>query len=77
MSEREITRTRTREPEPKETEYDELVRTKEVRNKKLAEGKVIIRSRELPWELNRQGRLKYFLMPKQNDVAAPGWIVFQ
>ncbi len=77
MSERETTRTKTREPEPKETDYDQMVRAKEVRNRRLAEGKVIVKGKELPWELNRQGRLKYFLTERSEGMAAPGWLVFQ
>src|SRR5215471_19313233 len=77
MSERRKTRTRTREPEPIETNYDQVVRAKEIRNKRMAEGKVIVNGKDLPWELNRQGRIKYFLTDKSEDAAAPGWLVFQ
>lgn len=77
MAEREMTRTKTREPEPMETDYDQRMRAKEIRNKGMAEGKVIVKAKELPWELNRQGRIKYFLSDRTEDVAAPGWIVFQ
>ena len=60
MSERQRTRTKTREPEPMETDYDQAVRAKEIRNKRMAEGKVIVKGKDLPWELNRQGRIKFF-----------------
>jgi quercetin dioxygenase-like cupin family protein len=77
MSERRMTRTKSRERATKETNYDQVVRAKEIRNKRMAEGRVIIKGKDLPWELNRQGRIKYFLTDKSEDVAAPGWLVFQ
>lgn len=77
MSEREMTRTKTREPEPTETNYDQTLRAKEIRNKRMAEGKVIIKVKEAPWELNRQGRIKSLLSDRLEGLAAPGWIVFQ
>jgi gentisate 1,2-dioxygenase len=77
MSGRRMARTKSKEPVPKETNYDQVVRAKEIRNKRMAEGKVIINGQDLPWELNRQGRIKYFLSDKSEDVAAPGWLVFQ
>ena len=61
MSERRTARTKSHAPAPKETDYDQVVRAKEVRNKRMAEGKVIVNGEDLPWELNRQGRIKYFL----------------
>lgn len=78
MDERESVRTRVREPEPQETQYDRAIRDREIRNQRQAEGKVIIKSGEIPWELNRQGRLKFLIMERTSqDLAAPGWIVFQ
>src|SRR5215475_15704234 len=77
MSEHRMSRSKAREPAPKETNYDQVVRAKEIRNKRMAEGKVIINGKDLPWELNRQGRIKYFLTDRSEDVSAPGWLVFQ
>ena len=77
MSERRKTRIESREPEPMGTNYDQAVRAKEARNKRMAEGKVIVKGNDLPWELNRQGRIKFFLTDRSEDVAAPGWLVFQ
>jgi quercetin dioxygenase-like cupin family protein len=77
MSERQMPRTETREPEPMETDYDQAVRAKEIRNKRMAEGRVIVKGKDLPWEINRQGRIKFFLTNRSEDVAAPGWLVFQ
>lgn len=78
MSERESTRTRTRDPEQLETEYDRSMRDRDVRNKKMAEGKVVIRTSEIPWELNRQGRIHFLLSERTAEgLACPGWIVFQ
>ena len=42
MSERRKTRIESREPEPMGTNYDQAVRAKEARNKRMAEGKVIV-----------------------------------
>ncbi len=78
MSERESTRTRSREAEPLETEYDRVVHDREVRNQRLSEGKVIIKGSKIPWELNRQGRLKFLLTDRTTEnLAAPGWTIFQ
>jgi len=78
MSERESVRTRGREAEPLETEYDRVVRDREITNRKLAEGKVVIEGRNIPWELNRQGRVKFIIKdPSTENLAAPGWMVFQ
>jgi mannose-6-phosphate isomerase-like protein (cupin superfamily) len=77
MSERRMSRSKTRERAATETKYDQVVRAKEIRNKRMAEGRVIVTGKDLPWELNRQGRIKYFLTDKSDDVAAPGWLVFQ
>src|SRR5262245_15647219 len=77
MSKRQVSRSKIREPESRETDYDQAVRAKEIRNKRMAEGKVIIKGKDLPWELNRQGRIKFFLNQRSEDVAAPGWLCFQ
>src|SRR6185369_14397702 len=77
MSERQTTRSKTRGRETTETDYDQVVRAKEIRNKRMAEGKVIVKGKDLPWELNRQGRIKFFLTQRSEEVAAPGWLVFQ
>jgi quercetin dioxygenase-like cupin family protein len=78
MSEREAVRTKTKEPRLLQTEYDRSMRDKEIRNQRWAEGKVIIKGKELPWELNRQGRIKHLLSDRADDgLAAPGWVVFQ
>ena len=42
MSGGRMARTKSKEPTPKETNYDNVVRAKEIRNKRMAEGKVII-----------------------------------
>src|SRR5262245_62901104 len=77
MSEHRPTPTDSQDPASKETDYDQVVRAKEARNKRMAEGKVVIKGDDSPWELNRQGRIKYFLTDKSEGVAAPGWLVFQ
>lgn len=78
MSERESVRTRSREPEPLETEYDRVVHDREIRNQQLAEGKVVIPASKIPWELNRQGRIKFIINDRiSENLAAPGWMVFQ
>jgi len=54
------------------------VRDREITNRKLAEGKVVIEGRNIPWELNRQGRVKFIIKdPSTENLAAPGWMVFQ
>src|SRR5262249_38241469 len=68
---------RRKSPEraPMETNYDQAVRAKEIRNQKMAAGKVVVKTKDLPWELNRQGRIKNFLTDQSQDVEAPGGLV--
>ena len=78
MSEREEVRTKIREPEALETNYDHTVRNMEIRNKKRAEGRVVIKGKNRPWELTRQGKLRNFVSGRtEDDLAAPGWVIFQ
>lgn len=78
MSEREEVRTRVQEAEPLETNYDRTVREMELRNKKRAEGQIVIKGKNRPWELTRQGRLRNFVTGRrEEELAAPGWTTFQ
>lgn len=78
MDEREAVRTRVSEPEMLETNYDRTVRNMELRNKRRAEGKIVIKGKNTPWELTRQGKLRNFVSGRtEDDLAAPGWVIFQ
>lgn len=65
------------EPEPKESVYDYIYNWR--MNKKLstANGRVVIRGRDVPWEQNRQGLIKFLLHPKVwAEVSVPNWFMF-
>jgi quercetin dioxygenase-like cupin family protein len=74
----EMTRTRTREPEPgKESNYEFCMRTTNENLERGLNGKIVMRESELDWETNRQGFLKYYLMGSKNPEAAlHSWMVF-
>ncbi len=63
--------------EPQETLYDYGVRALAEKMQQKAEGKVIIKGKEISYEQNRQGVIKYLLHRKDWDRhSVPGWHVF-
>ncbi len=68
---------RKREPEPKQTIYDQ---TRQFENERVAQkmqGKVIIKGKEVDWEQGKQGLVKFLLWEKMwPEVGTPGWRVF-
>ncbi len=66
-----------REPEPQETIYDQQRRIDNERIKRRAEGKIIIKGKEIPYEQNRQGLVKWYTWDKNwNEQGVPGWRIF-
>lgn len=63
--------------EPQETLYDVSIRELGERARLKAEGKVIIKGKDRPFEQNRQGVIK-FLMHRTfwDEVGVPGWHIF-
>lgn len=70
-------RSRTREPEPEpESIYEQFMPYYEqVRERQ--DLPYVIRGDDRPWELNRQGKLKYYSTPFMDDVVLPDVPVFR
>lgn len=56
--------------------YDFHVKTREAFRDRNLQGSVVIRGDDTPWQLCRQARLKYFLMPEFKDACLGDWWVF-
>ncbi|MEE8471878.1 MAG: cupin domain-containing protein [Dehalococcoidia bacterium] len=68
---------RGREPEPEELIYERIYRWHQDKSRHMAEGKVVVRGRDVPWEQSRQGLLKFIVTQLNwNEVGAPGWFIF-
>ncbi len=73
----EKVRTRAREAEPEENLYDQSFRMINEEMRKRAQGQVIIKGKDRPFQQTRQAMLKYLLHPNDWDkVAVPDWKVF-
>ncbi|MBI2987012.1 MAG: hypothetical protein HYY45_09620 [Deltaproteobacteria bacterium] len=73
--ERELERVREREPEPQDP-YEFNLRWKMEKTRKMREGKVVIKAKEVPLIQTRHSFGRWYLGPAQWDqVGAPGWIV--
>ncbi len=68
---------RKKESEPTQTKYDTAVRELAELARQTAEGKVVIKGKEINFEQNRQGCIKYYIQRTDWDkVCTPGWSVF-
>lgn len=68
---------RGREPEPRETVYDQLRRIDNERIKGRLEGKVVIKGKELNWAQSRQGFSKWYSWDKKwEELGVSGWRIF-
>lgn len=68
---------RKKEPEPQETLYDVEANTMNKLVRQKAEGKVIVKGKEINFEQNRQGVIQYLIHRKDWDkVGTPGWRIF-
>lgn len=68
---------RRKEPEPEETLYDQSYRLVNEFIRRRAEGKVLIKGKDVPFQQSRQALLKFLIHQKDwDDLAVPGWNVF-
>ena len=68
---------RRREAEPQETIYDQMRRIDNERIKRLAEGQVVIKGRDIEWEQSRQGFIKFYSYDMIFDkLSVAGWRIF-
>ncbi len=75
MVEREVER--MREPEPELSHYEHQIQYFEGNIQRHQTGRRVVKFKEIPWEQNKQGRIKFYCSTKPHDLAAPGWIAFQ
>lgn len=47
------------------------------RRRRAAEGRVVVKARDLVWQDTRQGRLAYYLIEGITDTALQDWKIFQ
>ncbi|NIO08595.1 MAG: hypothetical protein GTO40_11540, partial [Deltaproteobacteria bacterium] len=72
-------RVREREPEQKDSgdHYNKGLEIYEAERERAQRGKIVLRSREIPWRQNRQALVKTFLSSHGiSDSAASNWICF-
>jgi hypothetical protein len=74
----DLERTRTPEPEAEPADcYEQCLRTRDAFVRRGYEAKVVIRSEDRPWQMTRQARLKFMLMPQMfDDSVLSEWWVF-
>ena len=67
-----------KEPEAGELIYEYIYRQWfEARKRERMEGKVVIKSKDVKWEQNRQSLLKFYVHPLRTEgMGAPDWFVF-
>ena len=69
---------RSKEPEPSELLYEFSFKYRAEYRRQRAEGAIIIKDKDAPWEQNRQGYLKHYCHPKfWTQQAVPYWYVFR
>ena len=49
----------------------------DTRRQRAAKGAILIKGNEQPWELNRQGRCRFYAHLGRADLANPDWISFR
>jgi len=49
--------------------YDELMQLRDEQRKNAANAIAVVKGTELPWETNRQGKMRWYLHPNMTDVA--------
>ena len=71
-------RTRPRQREPAGPDgYERLVKQQEELRERAFRGDTVIRGDDRPWELSRQGRLKWFISrAADTNSALASWLVF-
>ncbi len=68
---------RRREPEPIETAYDQQRRNDNELFARRKNGKVIIKGKDIGWEQNKQGLIKFYVWDKTwDEVGTPDWRLF-
>lgn len=73
----ESDRTRIQDPEAMGLDfYERHVRNRDAFRERNLAGHLVVKEEERPWQLCRQARLKYMMMPEFEDTALNNWWVF-
>lgn len=56
--------------------YAELLALRDQQRKESADAIRVVKGNELPWELNRQGKMRWYLHPNLSDVAIRSLMFF-
>jgi hypothetical protein len=59
------------------TRYDALLALRDAYRRRAERGLSIVHGDELPWEENRQGRMKWFLHPEKDDTVIKTLVVWE
>lgn len=73
--EREKLRETEPEPAPREL-YEAGIEMWAAAIHRARQGKLVIKGKEIGWEQNRQGFIKWYLHPLLGDTAVDNWLVF-
>lgn len=60
---------RNKEERAKRNLYNELIELRDQQRANMADAIAIVKGEEQPWELNRQGKMRWYLHPNLDDVA--------
>ncbi len=55
---------------------DDLLRRRDEWRKRMAEAATLVKGSDVPWELNRQGKMKWYLHPAFTDRAIRSLMIF-
>lgn len=61
---------------PAKTEYDNIMQTQNYRNRAAKEGKKIIKAKDVPFEINRQGIVRFYCASGFKDLTNDDWRIF-
>lgn len=61
---------------PAKTEYENIVRTTKERNLQAKLGKKLIKAKEVPFEINRQGIVRFYASEGFKDLTTDDWSIF-
>lgn len=67
---------REKEPELKENNYDHQEKRFRQMIEKARTGKKVLRARDNPFVLNRQGYIRHYADEERTDQACPNWSIF-
>ncbi|MBF8265982.1 MAG: Cupin domain protein [Dehalococcoidia bacterium] len=68
---------RRKEPEPQELIFEYMQEYYRVRREQGEKGTIVLKGKDIPWEQNRQGLIRFYTHPQNwKKLAVPGWSLF-